>query len=146
MMKFIPCFCIAALLAGLSFGCNTISKPPHFKGAAVNPETLQPGDTAVITLQVQDRNTIIDRIEGVVIEDPRIKFLLHDDGQEPDEKANDGIWTLWVDVPIVAPTGEFTLQFTAYRSDGQPVSVRADGGDIVPLQETLPVIIRYEQP
>lgn len=145
-MKYISWVCVVVLVAGLCSGCNTISKPPRFKGAAVNPEQLQPGDTAVITLQVQDRNAIIDRIDGVVLEDPRIKFLLHDDGEAPDEKADDGIWTLWVDVPIVAPTGEFTLQFTAYRSDGQPVQVRADGGNIIPLQETLPVIIRYEQP
>ena len=72
-------------------------------------------------MEVKDKNAVIDRIEGVVIEDPRITFRLRDDGEEPDAKAGDGVWSMKVDVPFTAPDGEFNLEFTAYRSDGQPV-------------------------
>ena len=59
----------------------------------MEPDTLQLGDSAVITVKVSDRHGVVDRVEGYVVEDPRLKFNFKDDGVAPDEKAGDGVWT-----------------------------------------------------
>lgn len=130
-------------LATMALGCNTVGSQPEIQRAVIEPGTLKPGDSAVITLEVVDKNAIIERIEGVVVEDPRITFRLRDDGEAPDLQALDGIWSMKVDVPFTAPEGDFKLEFTAYRSDGQPVPVRDSSGDIVSLSESLAVVITY---
>jgi len=101
---------------------------------------LKPGDSAVITVHVADKHEIVKRVEGVVREDPRIKMKLHDDGQPPDEKADDNTWSLQVDVPFQAAPGTFNLDLTAYRSDGTPVPIRHKG-KTSPLTATIPLTI-----
>ncbi len=136
---FVVCFLAVVVLSG----CNTLAGQPQISRAAIEPDILEPGASAVITLEVKDRHRSIQRIEGVVLEDPRIAFLLRDDGIAPDEEAGDGIWSMQVDVPFQAPPGEFRLEFTAYGPDGLPVSVRDDQGRIVPLQQVIPIVIQY---
>lgn len=140
-------FCGTVLIVTAAFlaGCNTFSGVPQLKSPAITPSDLKPGDTGLITMTVKDRHKIIDRVEGVVTEEPRITFKLHDDGKQGDVKANDGIWSLQVDVPFQAPPGEFLLEFTAYRSDGLPVPVRDKKGRVSPLKTELPLVIRYPQ-
>lgn len=139
----IPLFLVLAAVAAA--GCNTLSKQPELRAARIDKPELHPGDTAVITVEATDKNDVIDRIEGVVQEDPTIKFKLNDDGEPPDGKAGDNVWSLQVDVPIHAPPGEFTLEFTAYRDDGVPVPVRNEAGEVASLKQSLPIVIRYEQ-
>ena len=107
----------------------------------ITPADLKPGDTAVISVEVDDRDGIVRRVEGVVLEDPTIKLKLSDDGKPPDEEAGDNIWSLQVDVPFQAAPGDFTLELTAYRSDGSPVPVRTQESGTVPLRATIPVAI-----
>lgn len=134
-----------AMTVSLFTGCNTLAGQPKIQRAEINPQELKPGDSAIITVEVKDKHAIIDRIEGVVKEDPRITFRLRDDGNEPDAKAGDGTWTLKVDVPFQAPPGNFTLEFVAYRSDGLAVPIRDKQGNVTDLKQTLPVVIRYSQ-
>lgn len=134
---------VAALL--LLSGCNTLSSAPQITKAAITPEVLRPGDTAVITMHLHDRSSVVHRVEGVVLEDERIVFKLRDDGQTPDEKANDGIWSMQVDVPFQAAPGEFRLEFTAYGKDGNPISVRDRDGHIAPLRQLIPLRIEYTE-
>ena len=122
-------------------GCNTTGRQPIFQSAVINPNQLKPGDSAVISVEVKDRHNIVRKVEGVVEEDPSIKLKLRDDGQQPDAKAGDNVWTLQVDVPFQAPPGGFMLDLTAYRSDGTPVPVRSKEGKTVPLSTSLPVTI-----
>ena len=90
------------LLAALA-GCATSSRQPSMKEARIQPEHLEPGDTAIITVEVADRFNIVQRVEGLVKEDRTITFKLRDDGITPDKKAGDNIWTIQVDVPFNAP-------------------------------------------
>ena len=105
-------FLTLALGALLLTGCNTLSGQPSITRAGINPELLEPGTSAVITLAIKDKQEIVKRIEGIVLEDPRITFPLRDDGQPPDEKADDNVWSMQVDVPFQAPPGAFSLEFT----------------------------------
>jgi hypothetical protein len=124
-------------------GCATMGKrQPELMQAAITPAQLKPGDTAVIAVQVaQDRHHLVHKIEGIVKDNPAITFRLRDDGEEPDAKAGDGIWSLQVDVPFQAAPGEFMLELTAFRSDGTPLPVRKEGST-GPLMATIPIVIR----
>ncbi|HEX71804.1 MAG TPA: hypothetical protein ENN65_00595 [Candidatus Hydrogenedentes bacterium] len=137
---------MAILIAALFLaGCHTFSGVPHMKNALITPEELKPGDTALISVQVKDRHDIVRRVQGVVVEEPRIVFNLRDDGASGDKKAKDGVWSLAVQVPFQAPPGEYLLELTALRSDGTPVPIRDKRGNVSPLKESLPLVIRYEQ-
>ena len=136
-------FATLALAMLLLTGCNTLSGQPQITRAAIDTEVLEPGASAVITLDVKDKQNVVERIEGVVLEDPRITFRLRDDGQPPDVKAEDNVWSMQVDVPFQAPPGQFRLEFTAYGPDGMPVSIRDDAGEVITLQQTVPINIQF---
>ena len=136
---------LALGIIGLLAGCNTLTTPPAIMDATITPAQLGPGDTAVIAVKVNDKHDLIGSIDGVIREYPGDLFRLHDDGTDPDETANDGIWSMRVDVPFQAPPGEFTLDFTAYRADGRPLEVAESPGDAVPLQATVKYSIQYDK-
>jgi len=130
--------------AALVTGCQT-SGIPKFESAQITPDQLQPGQTAVITIDVSDYHHIVDRIEGKVKDYPQRVFKLKDDGVAPDKVAGDGIWTMEVSVPFQAPPGEHFIQFTAYDSDGHEIVVPDKEGHAQPLSTTLKVSITYPQ-
>jgi hypothetical protein len=137
-------YCALGILMVLS-GCNSLGGVPEFKATAIAPAALHPGDTALITIEVKDKNEIIHAITGVIKEEPDIKLSLHDDGQEGDVKAGDDLWSLAVRVPLEAPPGSFNLTFTAYRSDGVAVPIRGEGGEISALSAEMPLTISFKQ-
>lgn len=128
-------------IAAIAAGCNTIGPQPKITEAALVPAQLRPNDTGIITIKTKDKDAIIRRIEGQLREDPRLRFPMKDDGQAPDEKAGDGIWSLQVDVPFNAPPGEYLINFTAYRKEGDPVTVRDKSGGVGPLAVTVPFAV-----
>ena len=137
---------VAALAAmPLLAGCNSMGGVPQFVGAVISPIELHPGDTALVTIDVKDKNGIIDAISGVIDEEPSRSLKLHDDGQEGDLKAGDSTWSLAVKVPLQAPPGTFNLTFTAYRSDGVAVPVRGNDGTIESLAVHMPLVISLKQ-
>ncbi len=124
-------------------GCASSNRPPQLRAAVIEPDVLQPGDIAVISVEVKDRFEIVNRVEAVVVEDTRMKLPLYDDGQNPDKTAGDGIWTLEVEVPFQAVPGQFTLDITAYDADGRPILVRDSDGNSVALSQMCTVTIQY---
>ena len=139
MRGLVGAFVLLLVLSVLT-GCSTLGRQPKLQNAAISPAELKPGDTAVVTVHVADKHDIVRRVEGVVREDQRIKLKLRDDGEPPDQKADDNVWSLQVDVPFQAPPGSFNLDLTAYRSDGTPVPVKQKG-KTGPLTSTVPVTI-----
>lgn len=137
-------FSCIVLLMGPS-GCVTSSRQPSMKTARISPEHLEPGDTAIITVDVSDRFDIVNRIEGVVREDRTITFKLRDDGVGPDKKAGDGTWTIQVDVPFNAPPGDFEFEVVAYDSDGEVVVVRDENNEAAPLSMSFSLVIEYPE-
>ncbi|MCC6144859.1 MAG: hypothetical protein IT368_13720 [Candidatus Hydrogenedentes bacterium] len=136
-MKFYRALLAFGLMPLLAAGCNTMSGQPELRNAQITPPALHPGATALITLEVKDKHRIIERVEGQLKEDDRITLKLYDDGTHGDVEAGDSIWSLQVDVPDEAPPGEFAVDFVAYRSDGQPVPIRDDQGNVTILTESL---------
>ncbi|HOK10042.1 MAG TPA: hypothetical protein PLJ10_10315 [Candidatus Hydrogenedens sp.] len=136
-------FMLLAVIISLSIlSCRTLAGQPEIKKVEVIPNEIYPGDTAVIQVVVKDKHHIVQKVEGIVKEDPRIKLRLRDDGIEPDKKANDGIWILKVDVPNEVMPGEFMLEITAYRKDGLPIKVRHKEEKIVTLKKEIPIVIK----
>lgn len=134
--------CLGGIL--LVGGCAT-SGAPEIRRAGIDPSELRPGDTAVITVEIEDDFDVIERVEGVILEDTSITFRLHDDGVPPDEEADDDIWTIQVDVPFNAPPGNFTFDVKAYDSEGQVVLARNEMGEAVPLSASFDLVITYPQ-
>jgi hypothetical protein len=133
---------VVTVLALSIAGCASMGSP-KLREARIDPEVLKPGDTAVITVKLADRPKLVDRVIGVVQEDTRMKFRLQDEGEDPDEKAGDGIWSIRVDVPFMAPPGDFTLEITAYDASGQAILVKGQGGERQPLSAICRLAIRY---
>ncbi|MCC6486884.1 MAG: hypothetical protein IT364_05230 [Candidatus Hydrogenedentes bacterium] len=129
------------LLVVAALGCNTLGRQPKLQDATIDPATLKPGDSAVITVKVVDKQHIIDRIVGVVLEDTRMKLPVYDNGVAPDAKAGDGIWSLQVDVPPMALAGQFTLELTAFNSKGEAIEVRKSKHETGPLTATCTWVI-----
>ncbi|MBW7863444.1 MAG: hypothetical protein GX580_02605 [Candidatus Hydrogenedens sp.] len=140
MKKALTTAALAGCLVALA-GCNTLTGQPQLRRAEIVPAELKPGGSAVITVDIRDRQGVVARVEGVVVEDPRITFRLMDDGNEPDAKAGDGVWSMAVDVPFQAPPGAYILEMTAYSSDGMPLTVRDKQGTVSPLQAVMPLRI-----
>lgn len=140
-MKSYAVVVVAALALSLMAGCNSLGGVPEFTDAGIKPKTLHPGDTALVTIDVRDKNDIIAAVNGVIDEVPSRTLKLRDDGEEGDVKAGDGTWSLAVQVPLETPSGAFHLTFTAYRADGVAVPIRGDDGAIDTLSVNVPLTI-----
>lgn len=142
-LRFIPLALVSGGLAlGLLAGCNTPSRVPQFERASIQPDTLRPGDRALITVRVNDRFEVVDQVVAKVKEDPRLRLPLRDDGEGPDQRAGDNVWTTEVVVPFQAPPGDFTLIIEGYDANGRLVAVPSDAG-AVPLAAEVSVVIEY---
>jgi hypothetical protein len=133
---------LALFFAVATTGCQS-QGVPQFKKAAVTPADLQPGQTAVIEIDVQDYHGIVQSIEGTVRDYPQRTFKVKDDGVAPDKTAGDGVWTMEVSVPFQAPPGEHFIEFTAYDREGRAIVVPDEQGHAAPLSTQLRVVISY---
>jgi len=132
---------VLTLGAAAVAGCNTMGAQPSLERAQMSPSQLTPGGSALITVEPRDRDGIIHRIEGRILEDPRQELVLNDEGRDGDLVAGDGIWSLEVDVPPSALGGNYTVEFTAFRRDGTPVPIRDQAGNVSPLTTIIPIVI-----
>lgn len=144
MKRIVMVITCISLLAALA-GCATSSRQPSMKEARIQPEHLEPGDTAIITVEVADRFDIVQRVEGLVKEDRTITFKLRDDGITPDKKAGDNIWTIQVDVPFNAPPGDFEFEVMAYNSKGEAIVVHDENDEAAPLSISFKLVIEYPE-
>lgn len=142
-MRHTVCLLIVPALVVWFTGCNTLRRQPKLIEAKVTPSVLRPQDTGIITVKAVDPRDVVDRIVGVIEQDPRLEFKPRDDGEGPDEKAGDGIWSLQVDVPFNAPAGQYDLKFTAYNSKGEVIRVRTGRRSEGPLTQSCTVTIEY---
>ena len=134
---------LACLMAGALAACQLGPKQPHMANAGIAPSVLKPGDTGLMSVEVNDRYGIVKRVEATVVGEPDIVFKLKDDGVAPDTKAGDGIWTLEVTVPFTAPPGPFELEVRGYDANGELILVRSKQGDSMPLSGRFNVEVKY---
>lgn len=132
-----------SLLVGAS-GCVTAHQP-SLSNAAMVPNDLKPGDTALITVVVDDRFGLVSEVNGLVQGDKTITFIFRDDGTKGDEKAGDSIWSTKVDVPFNAPPGGFTFEISAYDSNGNPIIVRDENNEVMRMSTSFTLDITYPE-
>lgn len=137
--------CGASMLAAIVMGpgCAATGGQPVMHSAQILPSALKPGDTAIITVQVDDKFGIVRKVEGIVKEDRTIKFHFTDNGVAPDAEAGDTIWTIQVDVPFNAPPGKFEFEVTGYDGNGEVIVIEDENGEAAPLSTSFPLDIRY---
>ena len=63
-MKLVYAGLCVALSLTLLVGCQTISGQPEFSQARITPAKLRPGDTAIITIKVEDRDRKSTRLNS----------------------------------------------------------------------------------
>jgi hypothetical protein len=122
-----------------------MTQQPSMGAASILPHDLKPGDTAVVTVKIQDKFHVVKRVEGVVKEDRTITFHFTDDGTPPDDKAGDGVWTIQVDVPFNAPPGRFEFEVSGYDERGEMVVVDDKRGESTPLTSAVSLEIRFPE-
>lgn len=138
-MRLIPLIALAAVLAGCAtIGGATYGRIPEIREASVTPAELQVGQDGVITVRIQDYHGIVDRVDGVVREDPRLTLAL-----EKVEDAPTSVWRLDVEVPPDAPPGDFEIEFTAYDARGEVILVPHEDGHDTPLRATTHMRVVY---
>ena len=131
-------FGMAALL-----GCATTARQPRMHEASIVPSQLQPGDTALVTVKVDDAHGIVHRVEGIVADDGTIRLTLLDDGVESDAEAGDGIWTIKVQVPFNAPPGDFHFTIYGYDNAGNRILIFDEMNETAPLSTSFELNITY---
>ena len=124
-------------------GCATHLEQPALSGAVMTPNNLTPGDAALITVVVDDKFNIVDRIEGKVLEDTTIQFKFRDDGTKGDVVGGDSVWTTKVEAPFNAPPGDFTFEISAYDSDNNLIVVTDENKEAAPLSTTIALVITF---
>lgn len=142
MRKTISGLVVAGLTLVCLAGCNTLARQPQLKDVAITPAELKANDRGAVTVRVVDRHHIVKRLEGTIKEEPKVKLKFRDDGVDEDKAAGDGIWTYRFRVDPAYPAGQYNLLITAYRSDGQPVSVKREDKTKGPLTVTVPLVVK----
>ncbi|MHC4281339.1 MAG: choice-of-anchor X domain-containing protein [Planctomycetota bacterium] len=110
--------------------------------AKINPEETSEGDEIIISVKVIDTKDIVAAVTATVREYTSISLDLNDSGQNGDEVAGDGIWSIAFEVPYGA-AGEYNWDFEAFDANGDPVKVAAKEGDDEPLIAEAPVKVGY---
>ena len=134
---------VLSLLIGLS-GCIT-QHQPSLSNAMMAPNDLKPGDTALITVTVEDKFGLVDTVTGIVKEDKTITFNFRDDGTEGDATAEDNVWSMKVDVPFNAPPGEFNYIISAYDLNGNLIIVRDENNEAAGMSISFALEISYPE-
>jgi hypothetical protein len=90
----------------------------ELKDAKATPAAVKPGESALITVVVNDPKHRIDTLGGVVVETGKDNFDLYDDGTHGDAKAGDNTWSYTLTTGANVPAGKLTYQITAFDSNG----------------------------
>jgi len=142
MRQFPRKFVVIALLGFVS-ACNTLPQNTVVIGAHITPSELGPGDSATMSVELQDPLSRVRQVQGIIKQDPSLIFNFKDDGISPDRVAGDGIWTIQVDVPFNAPPGDFEFEIIAYDSDGEVVVIHDENNEAAPLSMSFGLVIEY---
>jgi len=123
---------LVGLIIALVSGCATTEQPALVDAKLVPPK-VSPGEKTLVQVKLVDPQGIVSIVVATVREFPQISFDLNDQGEYGDAVAGDGIWSYTMDVPSVAPSGEYTWDFEAYDAAVNPVKVTGESGETVPL-------------
>lgn len=132
---------ILSIMTGLT-GCIT-QHQPSLSNAMMSPNDLKPGDTALITVTVEDKFALVNSVTGIVEEDKTITFNFRNDGTEGDVTAEDHIWSMKVDVPFNAPPGGFNFKISAYDLNENLIIVRDENNEATGMSTSFTLAITY---
>ncbi len=111
--------------------------------AMSDPAELSPGDDSILSVRVIDPQDVVAEVTATVREYTAISLPLNDSGEEGDEVAGDGVWSLAFEVPYEASAGEYNWDFEAFDADGDPVKVTTKEGGEEPLTAEAAIEVAY---
>jgi hypothetical protein len=90
--------------------------------AAVYPASVPPGAGVLVTVEVTDKEHLIDTLAATLGSGgPTVD--LYDNGTGGDVTAGDGIWSASLLIPAETAPGEMDVVITAYDANGSPIMV-----------------------
>ena len=96
--------------------------------AGSEPAKFSPGDETIVSVRVIDTQGVVAEVTAAVREERTISLDLNDSGDEGDEVAGDGVWSITFDVPYEADAGQYNWDFEAFDAYGNPVKVTTERG------------------
>ncbi|MHC4256078.1 MAG: choice-of-anchor X domain-containing protein [Planctomycetota bacterium] len=105
-----------------------------------NPAELASGDKTIISVKVTDSKGVVKAVTATVREYTAISLDLNDSGQDGDEVAGDGIWSIAFEVPY-GGSGKYNWDFEAFDANGDPVKVATKEGGEEPLTAEAPILV-----
>jgi hypothetical protein len=111
------------------------------KDAIVVPAKVAPGDAATVQVKVEDPDGVVTDVTATVREYPQMVLDLKDDGKGVDEVADDGIWSVNIDVPFETQKGTYNWDFKAYDVNGKVLKITHDDGKEVTLKAEAAVVV-----
>lgn len=109
---------------------------PMLGTPTVEPATAKPGDSVLVTVPVADPGDPAGRVDTLAARTAApgtYAFDLYDNGTQGDAVANDGIWSYRYTVDPNTPAGPLTFEIIAYDASADPVKVRNEAGEEIPL-------------
>ena len=124
-------FGLILILVAIIAGCSgTLA----LKDAMVDPGKVAPGDAATVQVKVDDPDGVVADVTATVREYPQIVLDLKDDGKDVDKVAEDGIWSVNINVPFDTQSGTYNWDFKAYDVNGKVLKITNDDGNEVTLK------------
>ena len=99
--------------------------------------SIKAGEKGIISLKVIDAENKIAKISITPREHTEYAFELNDNGETGDGYADDGVWSMEIEVPYDAPADIYYLDCEFYGSDGSPVMTKSKTGESTKLTYTI---------
>jgi hypothetical protein len=131
---------IGLILIALVFISGCAGQRLEMIDAKVNPAELAQGDETIISVRVIDTKDVVAAVTATVREYTAVSLDLNDNGQDGDEVAGDGIWSIAFEVPYGA-AGEYNWDFEAFDANGDAVKVTVKDSGEEPLTAEAPILV-----
>jgi hypothetical protein len=117
---------------------------PALAAPVVQPAVAKPGDQVLITVAVTNPEGRIDTLAAR--QGGAYAFDLYDNGTRGDAVAGDGVWSYLYTVNPNAPDGPIDLELNAFNAGADPVKVKNEAGEEVPLTVHAVITVQKPQP
>lgn len=135
---------LALVIVAVLAGCATTGSHPSLDTPKVEPSLLTPGLSTLLSVKIVDRRGVVARVEGFAVDEPDIRFVLNDKGEDGDIEPGDGVWSLRMLVPEEAAQGDYDIQLSAYDGHGEVVQAYDKKQSVIVLTAVLTITIGQE--
>lgn len=105
----------------------------NFTGATISPQKVKAGKSTLLSAEISDPDRRVDTVEASLKGHTQTWIDLYDNGTRGDVISGDGTWSVLLAVPESAAGGQYSIIFSAYDTNGDPVQLTTSSGKKVPM-------------